>query len=185
MTCGDVDLCVIVEGHAAATRCTNVTTRWSYPRPSSRSDTIRYGYRPPQRDLLGWVPGCRFSEQAISDLLRTPFRIWALIGHLGTRIWAARYRHKRYLGAGTLLSGWDPERRTARAPAVDPRSHSISLMPLACMSAPTPGHKMGVPAVSEHKRNAPKSRNTPKSRHYRRWVCPAVVAAGGTAFRCN
>ena len=30
-------------------------------------------------------------------LLRTPARIWAVIGQLGTQIWAARYRHKKVL----------------------------------------------------------------------------------------
>ena len=30
-------------------------------------------------------------------------------------------------------------------------------MPLACMNAPAPDHKRGVPTVSKHKRNAPKS----------------------------
>ena len=36
---------------------------------------------------------------------RTLARIWSLIGILVTRIWPARYRQKRYLGAGTFLRG--------------------------------------------------------------------------------
>ena len=38
-------------------------------------------------------------------VIRTPARIWSLIGHLVTSIWPARYRQKRYLGEGTSLRG--------------------------------------------------------------------------------